>query len=312
MIDLFVVGTVAYDGIETPSAKAERLLGGSATYFALAARWLTRVGLIAVVGDDFAAVDNQALEQSGIDLTGLSRIRGSTFSWRGRYHDDMNGRDSLETSLGVLTEFKPVIPERYRHCRVLFLGNLDPRLQASVLDQVDRPLLVGLDTMNYWIESQPDALRAVLKRVDLLSISDQEVRLLTGERHLVRAAECAAKLGPRIVVIKRGEFGVMLVMHGRIFYLPAFPVDAVIDPTGAGDAFAGAMMAYLVQATELTEVMARQAIALASVLASFVVEDFGTYRLRALSAADLNRRLRQFIDMIRFEPPDFQWTLRDV
>ena len=308
-MSLLAVGTVAFDSIETPFGKAERILGGSATYIALAARLLTSpVQLSAVIGRDFPATYVEQLRHSGVDLEGLVRDSdGETFFWAGRYGFDLGQRDTLATHLNVLATFDPDLPAAYRDARVVCIGNLDPTIQARVLDQVKGPEgkgaeLVVMDTMNYWIESAPEALCQVLQRADVLIINDAEARELSGETNLIRAARTIRALGPQILVIKKGEHGALLFTNheGRpaVFAAPAYPLEDIHDPTGAGDTFLGGFAGHL--ARDLARAGAvgpetlRQAVVVGSAMASFVVEAFGTEKLVDLTLAMLEQRVAEF------------------
>ncbi len=303
-MSVLVVGTVAFDTVETPFGKAERILGGSGTYIALAARYLAApVRLVGVVGHDFPDEHVELLRARAIDTEGLERDPdGETFFWAGRYHYDLGRRDTLATHLNVLATFDPVIPEGYRDSRIVCLGNLDPTVQAKVLDQVDGPegdgpALVVLDTMNYWIEHTPRELRRTLGRVDVLVVNDSEARELAGEPNLVRAAEVIRGLGPHTLVIKKGEHGALLFHGGTVFSAPAFPLAAIHDPTGAGDAFMGGFAGHLARADPQDPQELRRAVVLGSALASFVVEAFGTDRLLDLETKDLEARIAAFHDL---------------
>ncbi len=298
-MSVLVVGTVAFDTIETPFGKAERILGGSGTYIALAARYLaTPVRVVGVVGHDFPEAHVDLLRKRDIDTEGLERDPdGETFFWAGRYHYDLNRRDTLATHLNVLATFDPVIPEAYRDSKIVCLGNLDPTVQAKVLDQIASPDLVVLDTMNYWIEHTPKELRRVLDRVDVLVINDSEARELSGEPNLVRAAAVIRDMGPQTLVIKKGEHGALLFTNDTVFSAPAFPLEDIYDPTGAGDAFMGGFAGHLARTDANDPEELRRAIVLGSALASFVVEAFGTDRLLDLEASDLEVRIAAFQDL---------------
>ena len=298
-MSVLVVGTVAFDTIETPFGKAERILGGSATYVALAARYLAApVRLVGVVGRDFPDAHVELLRERDIDTEGLEHdADGETFFWAGRYHYDLNRRDTLATHLNVLATFDPVIPDAYRDSRIVCLGNLDPAVQAAVLDQVASPDLVVLDTMNYWIEHTPRELRRTLERVDVLVINDSEARELSGEPNLVRAAAVIRGMGPQTLVIKKGEHGALLFTGDTVFSAPAYPLEAIYDPTGAGDAFMGGFAGHLARADRTDAEELRRAVVLGSALASFVVEAFGTDRLLDLDAAGIEARVAAFRDL---------------
>ncbi len=295
-MSVLAVGTVALDTIETPFAPPQHVLGGSATYVALAARqFVPGVQLVGVVGGDFPDAYAQRLRQSGIDLAGLEVDgAGETFAWAGRYHYDMNQRDTLETHLNVLTSFAPILPRASRAPRILCLGNLDPAIQQSVLRQVDASAFSILDTMNYWMEHTPDALAQTLRLVDCLIINDAEARQLSGEPNLIRAARLIRAMGPRTLVIKKGEHGALLFTENDVFSAPAYPLEDLHDPTGAGDAFMGGFAGYLAQAPDITPDVLRRAVVYGSATASFSVEAFGPERLFTLTAPELQRRVAAF------------------
>lgn len=295
-----VVGSVAFDTIETPAGRAEEELGGSATHFAVAASFFTTVHLVAPVGDDFPASARAYLAGRGIDLGGLERRPGRTFRWHGRYHEDVNRRDTLHLDLGVFAEFRPTVSAAVRRAPIVFLGNIDPRLQEAVLAQFSAPTLVGLDTMNHWIASARDALEALLPRVDLLVLNDEEARMLAGENHVPRAARRILAMGCRSVLVKRGEYGAILFSPSSVFAVPAYPLEEVFDPTGAGDTFAGGLFGWLAATGDRSEANLRRGIVYGSVLASFVVEDFGGRRLERLQREDIERRYRQFVALTEF------------
>lgn len=301
-MSILVVGTVALDSVETPFGAAHRLLGGSATYLALAARYFEpEVRLVAVVGYDFPEAYWQVLKQAGIDLKGLQvNQQEKTFAWGGRYYFDLNERDTLYTQLNALATFDPVVPEVYRKSQIVCLGNIDPHLQQRLLDQVEAPAFVLCDTMNYWIEHAPEALKAVLRRVDCLVVNEAEARQLAAEPNLIRAARKIQAIGPRIVVIKKGEHGALLFFQEEIFSAPAYPLEDVFDPTGAGDTFAGAMAGFLAARDCFDEATLRQAVIYGSALASFVVERFGPERLLALTPNEITARVAAFRRLTTF------------
>jgi sugar/nucleoside kinase (ribokinase family) len=300
MTSILVVGSVAFDTIETPHGRADEVLGGSAAYFAVAASYFAPVKLVAVVGEDFPAHERAFLASRDIDLTGLEVRKGRTFRWAGRYHEDMNIRDTLDLQLNVFSDFSPVLPDGYRDAPFVFLANINPGLQGGVLDQLKQPRLVACDTISHWIEGARPELEALLKRVEMLVINDEEARLLSGQRNIVRAARRILELGPRTLLIKRGEYGVLLFSPNSIFAVPAYPLEEVFDPTGAGDSFAGGFLGYLAQADDLSEASVRKAIVYGSVVASFVVEDFSLRRLRTLTREEIDRRYRQFVSLTEF------------
>ncbi len=295
-----VVGSVAFDTIETPLGRAEGVLGGSATHFAVAASYFAPVQLVAVVGEDFPEAERDYLASRGIDLSGLEVHRGPSFRWTGRYHEDMNLRDTLSLELGVFAGFQPRLGEATRRAPFVFLANIDPTLQEAVLDQFERPAVVACDTMNHWIEGAREALEKLLPRLDLLVVNDEEARLLSGERNVTRAARRILERGTRSVLVKRGEYGAILFSPESVFAVPAYPLEEVFDPTGAGDTFAGGVMGYLAATGERSEGGLRRAIVFGGVLASFVVEDFGGQRLRTLTRDDIERRYRQFVALTEF------------
>ncbi len=298
-MSILAVGTVAFDSIETPFASAERVLGGSASYITLAARhFCDDVRLVGVVGNDFPAEYRQTLLDGGVDLEGLDvDEEGKTFFWHGRYHYDMNERDTLETQLNVLEEFEPNIPASYADSDIVCLGNLEPGVQRSVLDQVDDPDYVIADTMNFWIENTPDSLRTTLRHVDCLVINDSEARELADEPNLVTAADMIRDMGPETLIIKKGEHGALLFTDDSVFSAPAYPLEDIQDPTGAGDAFAGGLAGHLVRAGSFDQTALRRAVVYGSVMASFVVERFGPERLLGLNPVDIGQRAQSFRDL---------------
>lgn len=302
--NLLVVGSVAIDWIITPHAEREESIGGSATYFAIAASYLAGVRLVGVVGGDFPPAAVADLRARGVDLTGLEVLpEAKTFRWKGRYHDNMNDRTTLETHLNCFETFAPKLPPAYRSSEFLFLANIQPGLQRQVFLQMERPRLVGLDTMNLWISIANEELRTALQGVDVLTLNDEEARQLSGEHNLVKAARAVQKLGPKNLVIKRGEHGAMLFdRDGDIFAAPALPLEDVVDPTGAGDCFAGGFMGYLARpGIEPTGASLRTAMIFGSVMASFCVEGFSYDRLRNLDAASIQRRFEAFSTLTNFE-----------
>ncbi len=300
-MSLLVVGSVAFDALETPFGKVDRTLGGAATYFSVAASFFTHVNLVAVVGEDFTKKDESIFHGRRIDISGLERAAGKTFFWAGRYGNDPNDRVTLTTELNVFSAFRPLLPDRFRNPRHIFLANIDPALQRSVLDQVNgRPCLVGLDTMNYWIENTPKELRDILRHTDILMINDSEARMLANEHNLLRAARHIFSLGPKTLVIKRGEHGALMVHDGGVFAVPALPIEEVRDPTGAGDSFAGGFMGYLASTRSRTDATLRRAMVYGSVMGSFAVEQFGLKRLSRLTRKEIDSRARHFADLTRF------------
>jgi sugar/nucleoside kinase (ribokinase family) len=293
-MSILVVGTVAFDSIETPFGSAERILGGSASYFALGASFFAPVRIVGVIGEDFPQQYLELFRQKQIDLEGIKRARGDTFHWRGRYHEDINVRDTLELHLNVLAGFVPDLPERYRDAEYVFLGNIDPLMQLEVLNQIRRMRLVVCDTMDHWIREGLDGLRQVLRRIEMLVINDSEARLLSGQGNIVRAAREILKMGPKVVLVKRGEYGVLQFSDSSIFATPAYPLEEVFDPTGAGDSFAGGFLGHLARSGDVTQQGIRRAIVYGSVVASFTVEDFGVKRLANVSLQDIEDRYRSF------------------
>jgi sugar/nucleoside kinase (ribokinase family) len=299
--ELLVVGSVALDTVRTPFGKADDVLGGSATFFSYAASFFTRVRLVAVVGGDFPRAHLDLLARRGVDLAGLQVVDGPTFRWSGEYSYDLNEAKTLDTRLGVFADFRPTLPEPFRRSPFLFLGNIDPELQLDVLRKVERPRLCALDTMNFWIQGKREALRRVLAEVDALLVNDAEARMLAEESNLVNAARRILGYGPRIVIIKRGEYGALMVTEGRFFFAPAFPLDAVFDPTGAGDTFAAGFMGSLARGGRLDEAALRRAIVYGSVMASFTVEDFSLNRLLRLTDREIEDRFHTFREMMRLD-----------
>jgi sugar/nucleoside kinase (ribokinase family) len=303
-MQLITVGTVAFDRIETPFGVAERTVGGAATYISLAASvFLDKMGLVSVVGDDFPQATMDQLRQRGVDLQGLEVLPGKeSFFWAGRYHYDMNTRDTLETRLNVLLELDPRLPEAYRQAPYVMLGNLDPGVQGKVLDQMaERPALVVMDTMNFWMDSALEKLKQVIARVDILTINDAEARQLSGEHSLVRAAERILAMGPKYLVVKKGEHGALLFGAGRVFFAPALPLEDVVDPTGAGDTFAGGFIGYLARTRDHSFDNLKRAIIVGSALASFTCEKFGIERLLEISREDIDERIQQFVELVDFD-----------
>lgn len=301
-MSLLVVGSVAFDALESPYGKVDRALGGAATYFAVAASFFTHVNLVGIVGDDFTEVDAQIFRGRTIDIEGLERATGKTFFWAGRYSENLNERVTLTTELNVFAAFKPKLPEKYRKSKYVFLANIAPDLQRDVLQQVKaRPKLAALDTMNYWIERTNAELRETLKHVDILMINDSETRELSSEHNLLRAAKHIFKMGPKTLVVKRGEYGAMMVDKRGVFCVPAFPLEEPHDPTGAGDSFAGGFMGYLAGCGDKTDTALRRAMVYGSVMGSFAVEKFGLDRLRHLKRNEIHARARHFAKLTQFK-----------
>lgn len=301
MYPILAVGSVAFDSIKTPAGEVSRVVGGAATYFSVAASFFTDVRVVAVVGEDFGDECRHVFEGRRIDLDGLQTVPGETFRWKGEYSDDLNERETIYTHLNVFEEFRPVIPSGYQDTSYVFLGNIHPTLQSEVLDQVSHPTLVAADSMNYWIERNRDELLNVLERVDVLIINDAEAKQLSGESNLVRASRIIRKMGPKRLVIKRGEYGVLMTRDEGFFAVPAMPLEDVFDPTGAGDTFAGGFMGYLASCRELTDVVLTQAVIYGSTMASFAVEDFSLDRLLRLTPDEIRSRFGQFKKLTHFE-----------
>jgi sugar/nucleoside kinase (ribokinase family) len=297
---IVVVGTVAFDTVETPFGRGENVLGGSATYFSTSASFFTDVSLVAVVGEDFPEEHVQFLQSRDINTDGLQRIPGKTFHWTGRYGYDLNEAQTLDTQLNVLMDFKPNLPESYRNAEILFLANIDPDLQMEVLEQVRNPRLIACDTMNFWISSKPESLKKVLQKVDIVIINEGEARQFTGEANLVKAARQIISLGCKRLVIKRGEYGVLMFTADTVFAAPAYPLEEVFDPTGAGDTFAGGFMGYLANSGDLSEEGIRQAIVFGSVMASFNVEDFSLDRMKRLEYREIEARYKSIKALTSF------------
>lgn len=300
-MSLLIVGTIAMDNIETPAGKVVDEIGGSAAYAALAASFSVPTAVVAIVGNDFPQDTLDRLAARGVDLAGVKVGDGPSFRWSGRYHENMNNRDTLDTQLNVLTQFKPELPEKFRDVEHVFLGNIDPELQMSVLKQLRRRKLVACDTMNFWLDSARPALLKLLAEIDLLIVNDEEARQLSGEHNLVRAAHAIRKMGPKLLLIKRGEYGVLGFEQDSIFAMPAYPLEEVFDPTGAGDTFAGGCMGWLTKRGAVTPGALRRAIAQGSVMASLVVERFGMRRLWEVSAADIEARYMAFVRLTDFQ-----------
>lgn len=298
---ILTVGSVAFDSIKTPSGEVARVVGGAATYFSVAASFFSDVRMVAVVGEDFDDGRMQVFGGRSIDLAGLQRVPGETFRWKGEYSGDLNSRETIYTHLNVFDQFRPVLPETYRQTPFVFLANIHPALQLEVLRQVDAPRFVAADTMNFWIEGALDDLRAVLSRVDALVINDEEARQLSGEANLVKAARSIRAMGPKLLVIKRGESGVLMTRGQGFFAAPAMPLESVADPTGAGDTFAGGFMGYLASIGDLSDESVNRAIIAGSALASFAVEDFGLGRLLGLRKEELRDRLAEFKRLTDFK-----------
>lgn len=304
MSKLLAVGTVAFDAIETPFGKTDKILGGSGTFVGLAASYFgIETGIVSVVGGDFPEEYLRMMNDKGINTDGIEIIKsGKTFFWSGRYHNDMNSRDTLITELNVLENFNPVVPNNFKDAKILMLGNLHPLVQASVLDQMtEKPALIVLDTMNFWMNIALEELHAVLKRVDVITINDEEARQLSGEYSLVNAAKKIHEMGPKYVVIKKGEHGALLFNEGNMFFAPALPLAEVFDPTGAGDTFAGGFCGYLAKTNDISFENMKNAIIYGSNLASFCVEKFGTERMQELTTDEVTKRLEAFKKLTQFD-----------
>ena len=302
MADLVVVGSVALDSVKTPFGKVTEALGGSATYFSYAASFFAPVRLVGAVGGDFPREHLELLRKRGVDVSALEVLpEQKTFRWTGEYGFDLNEAKTLDVQLNAFATFKPKLGPVHRKARFLFLANIDPALQLDVLSQMDRPALVALDTMNFWIEGKREDLLKVLARVDVLLINDAEARMLARESNLIKAARAIATMGPKTVVIKRGEYGALLVSNGQFFFAPAYPLESVFDPTGAGDTFAGGFMGYLAQQDATDAAALRRAMVRGAAMASFTVEDFSLERLKRLEPREIEERLRIFADMVRLE-----------
>ena len=304
MSKLLIVGTVAFDAIETPFGKTDKILGGAATYIGLsAANFGIKSGIVSVVGGDFPKAHLDLLESKGIDTKGIEiKKDGKTFFWSGKYHNDLNMRDTLVTELNVLADFNPIVPENFKDSEFLMLGNLHPAVQMSVIKQMPvRPKLVVLDTMNFWMDNTLNALLEVIKKVDVITINDEEARQLSGEYSLVKAAHKIHEMGPKYVVIKKGEHGALIFNNGNVFFAPALPLEEVFDPTGAGDTFAGGFIGYLTKTEDLSFNNMKKAVIYGSNLASFCVEKFGTEKMENLAPKAINERLLEFKDLTQFD-----------
>jgi sugar/nucleoside kinase (ribokinase family) len=300
-MSILVVGSVAFDSVETPFGMVDNVLGGSATYFSTSASFFTDVNLVAVVGEDFPQNHIDFLKSRNIDLRGLTRSQGKTFHWKGRYGYDLNEAQTIETHLNVFETFSPNIPDEYAGAEFLFLANIDPELQMEVLQQVHSPRIIACDTMNFWISSKPEALKKVIEHVDIFIINEGEARQLSGEANLVKAARKLLGFGVKTLIVKRGEYGVLMFTRESIFSAPAYPLEEVFDPTGAGDTFAGGFMGYLANTGDTSEEGVRQAIIFGSVMASFNVEDFSLNRLKRLDYREIEDRYRSLKAMTHFQ-----------
>jgi sugar/nucleoside kinase (ribokinase family) len=299
-VGVLVVGSVALDSVKTPFGAVENVVGGSASYFSTAASFFTDVSLVGVIGDDFPAQALELFREREINIDGLERVQGKTFRWQGEYGYDLNEAITLDTQLNAFEHFRPKLPPSYRESPYVFLANIDPELQLEVLNQVKRPKFVACDTMNFWIQGKPEALKAVLQRVDLLTINEGEARQLAQEPNVVKAARAILQMGPKVLIVKRGEYGALMFNGATVFFAPAYPLEAVYDPTGAGDSFAGGFMGYLANVDAVSEGAMRQAIIMGSTMASFNVESFSLERLRSLTYPEIRDRFRAFRGLVNF------------
>jgi sugar/nucleoside kinase (ribokinase family) len=303
-MSLLVIGTVAFDAIETPFGKTDKIIGGAATYVSLSASYFTdNIHLVSVVGDDFPTSAIEMLNQHGVSTEGLEiKKGGKTFFWSGRYHTDMNSRDTLDTQLNVLLDFNPVVPQACKKPEILMLGNLMPTLQRQVIEQLDaKPRLIVMDTMNYWMENMMDELKKTIALTDVLTINDEEARLLTGEYSLVKASQKILAMGPKYLIIKKGEHGALLFHKNQVFFAPALPLEEVFDPTGAGDTFAGGFVGYLAKTRDFSFSNMKRGIIFGSAMASLCVEKFGTENLLNLNQTAVDSRIQEFIDLVQFD-----------
>ena len=303
-MSLLVVGTVAFDAIETPFGKTDKIVGGAATYIGLSAsKFYDKLNLVSVVGEDFPEEAIDMMHNHNVNTEGLQiKENEKTFFWSGRYHNDMNSRDTLDTQLNVLESFNPVVPNSYQNCECLMLGNLMPSIQQKVLDQLQElPKLIVLDTMNFWMDNFMDDLMIALKNVDVLTINDEEARQLSGEYSLVKAAKKILSFGPKFLIIKKGEHGALLFNAKEVFFAPALPLEEVFDPTGAGDTFAGGFVGYLCATKDYSFENMKRAVIIGSAMASFCVEKFGTERMNGLDMQEVNDRISQFVDLVQFD-----------
>jgi sugar/nucleoside kinase (ribokinase family) len=303
-MSILVVGTVAFDAIETPFGKTDKIVGGAATYICLSSSFFAKnLNLVSVVGEDFPSDAIQMLKNKSVDIDGLQIKKGEkTFFWSGKYHNDMNTRDTLDTQLNVLENFDPIVPKKYQESEFLMLGNLMPSVQKKVLSQMKkRPKLVVLDTMNFWMDLFMDDLKEALKEVDVLTINDEEARQLSGEYSLVKAAKVILAMGPKYLIIKKGEHGALLFNNNEVFFAPALPLEEVFDPTGAGDSFAGGFIGYLAQTNDISFENMKRAVINGSAMASFCVEKFGTQKLTEINQDDVDVRLNEFVNLVKFD-----------
>jgi sugar/nucleoside kinase (ribokinase family) len=302
-MSILIVGSLAFDDIETPFGRSDNTLGGSSTYIALSASYFTdTIQMVGVVGSDFEDRHFDLLHSRNIDTKGVQMVEdGKTFRWAGRYHYDMNTRDTLDTQLNVFADFDPVVPHQYRDAEFVCLGNIDPELQLKVLDQISKPKLVILDTMNFWIEGKPEELKKTLEQVDIFILNDSEARLLSGDPNLVKSARIIRQMGPKTLIIKKGEHGALLFTDNGIFAAPAFPLESIYDPTGAGDTFAGGFIGHLSRCETITDTEMRRAVLYGSAMASFCVEKFGTEKIAALDLLEIEDRFQSFRELSRID-----------
>ena len=302
-MSILIVGSLAFDDIETPFGRSDNTLGGSSTYIALSASYFTeKIQMVGVVGSDFGDEHFGLLHSRNIDTKGVQMVEtGKTFRWAGRYHYDMNTRDTLDTQLNVFADFDPAVPHQYRDAEFVCLGNIDPELQLKVLDQISKPKLVILDTMNFWIEGKPEELKKTLEQVDIFILNDSEARLLSGDPNLVKSARIIRQMGPKTLIIKKGEHGALLFTDNGIFVAPAFPLESIYDPTGAGDTFAGGFIGHLSRCETITDSELRRAVLYGSAMASFCVEKFGTEKIAALDLLEIEDRFQSFRELSRID-----------
>ncbi len=303
-MSLLVVGSVAFDQIETPFGKSDKIVGGAGTYISLTSSYFTKdLGIVSVVGDDFPQSYIDLFHSKNVNTEGLEIKEGEkSFFWAGKYHNDLNSRDTLVTELNVLADFKPVVPAKLKNAEIVMLGNLSPDVQLSVIDQMEtRPKLIVLDTMNFWMDIALDDLKKVISRIDVLTINDEEARQLSGEYSLVKAANKIIAMGPKVLIIKKGEHGALLFNENEVFFAPALPLEEVFDPTGAGDTFAGGFVGYLAKTNDTSFENMKRAIIYGSAMASFCVEKFGSVRIENLSETEINERVQQFVDLVQFD-----------
>jgi len=299
-MNVLVVGSIAFDTIETPFEKVQQTLGGSAIYFSTACSFFSKVNVVAVVGEDFKMENLEFLKNKGVDFKGIKQEKGKTFRWHGKYHNNFNERDDLETKLNVFENFNPVIPDEYKKCRFLFLANIHPELQLDVLNQIEKPEFVALDTIKYYIDNNRDDLIKVLKNVNAVFLNDSEIRNLTGEHNLITAAIKTIELGPEVIIIKKGEHGALLISRDLFFSVPGYPVEEIKDPTGAGDSFAGGFMGYISKVKNTDNNSLKRAVVYGNILGSFCVEKIGVKKLKEINFTDIKERFRKFREYVSF------------